>query len=225
MEKIWTDSIEDYLKVVFELTSRGDRATTTRLAERLEVTPASVTGMVQKLAETDPPLLEYRKHHGVVLTDQGRQVALQTIRHHRLIEMFLHQILGFSWDEVHEEAERLEHVISENMEERIASVLGHPTHDPHGDPIPTRDLEIPPSSGVRLSELRDGQRAIVQRVHDHDPALLRHLYDLGLEPECEVRVLGYSPFDENLELQVAGREDPAVLGPRVTQQVYVDIID
>jgi DtxR family Mn-dependent transcriptional regulator len=222
MEKTWTDSNEDYLKEIFELTAKGDRATTNRLAERLDVTPASVTGMVQKLAETDPPLLEYRKHHGVVLTDHGRNVALQTIRHHRLIEMFLHQILGYPWDEVHEEADRLEHVISEKMEERIAQVLGDPTHDPHGDPIPTRDLEMPPSTSVRLSELRDGQSAIVQRVRDSDPALLRHLMELGLKPDSRLYVQDFSPFDENLTIQVEGQVDPVVLGPRVTHQVYVD---
>lgn len=222
MEKAWTDSIEDYLKIIFELTSKEDRATTSRLAERMGVTPASVTGMVQKLAETDPPLLEYRKHHGVVLTEQGRKVALQTIRHHRLIEMFLHQILGFPWDEVHDEAECLEHVISEKVEERIAQVLGDPTHDPHGDPIPTRDLEIPPSTSVRLSELRDGQRAVVQRVRDSDPALLRYLQKLGLQPDSKLHVQAYSPFDENLTLKVEGQSDPVVLGPRVTHQVYVE---
>ena len=225
MEKAWTDSIEDYLKVIFELTSKGDRATTNRLAERLSVTPASVTGMVQKLAETEPPLLEYRKHRGVVLTEHGRKVALQTIRHHRLIEMFLHQILEFPWDEVHEEADRLEHVISEKMEERIAQVLGDPTHDPHGDPIPTRDLKIPPSTSVRLSELRAGQRAVVQRVRDSNPALLRYLMELGLHPAAQVHVQDYSPFDENLTLKVEGQPDPVVLGPRVTHQVYVNPFD
>ncbi len=225
MEKAWTESIENYLKVIFELTSKGDRATTNRLAERLGVTPASVTGMVQKLAETDPPLLEYRKHRGVVLTEHGRNVALQTIRHHRLIEMFLHQVLGFPWDEVHEEADRLEHVISEKMEERIAHVLGDPTHDPHGDPIPTRDLEIPPSTSVRLSELRGGQRAVVQRVRDSDPALLRHLMELGLQPDAELHVQDYSPFDENLTLKVEGKPEAVVLGPRVTHQVYVNPLE
>lgn len=225
MEKAWTESIENYLKVIFELTSKGDRATTNRLAERLGVTPASVTGMVQKLAETDPALLEYRKHRGVVLTGHGRKVALQTIRHHRLIEMFLHQILDYPWDEVHEEADRLEHVISDKMEERIAQVLGDPTHDPHGDPIPTRDLEIPPSTGVRLSELRGGQRAVVQRVRDSDPALLRHLKELGLQPEARLHIQDYSPFDENLAVKVEGQPDPVVLGPRVTRQVYVDPLD
>lgn len=225
MDKPWTNSIEDYLKVIFKLTSRGERATTTLLAERLDVTPASVTGMVQKLAETDPALLEYRKHRGVVLTDQGRRVALQTIRHHRLIEMFLHQILGFPWDEVHAEADRLEHVISEKMEERIAEVLGDPSHDPHGDPIPTRDLEIPPSTSVRLSELRSGQYAIVQRVRDKDPALLRHLQDLGLQPDSKLKVQEFSPFDDNLKLQVEGQKDSVVLGPRVTHQVYVERVE
>ncbi|MGD8634247.1 MAG: metal-dependent transcriptional regulator [Anaerolineales bacterium] len=225
MEKTWTDSVENYLKAIFDLTAKGDRATTNLLAERLCVTPASVTGMVQKLADTDPPLLEYRKHHGVVLTEHGRRVALQTIRHHRLIEMFLHQILGFPWDEVHAEAEQLEHVISEKMEERIAQVLGDPTHDPHGDPIPTRDLEIPPSTSVRLSELRVGQDAVVQRVRDSNSELLRHLEKLGLQPDARLHVQDYSSFDENLTLMVEGQKDPVVLGPRVTHQVYVEPIN
>jgi DtxR family Mn-dependent transcriptional regulator len=168
--------------------------------------------MIQKLAAWDPPLLDYQKHRGVALTKDGRDAALRTIRHHRLIEMFLHEALGFSWDEVHEEAERLEHVISE----------GDPTHDPHGDPIPTRDLEIPPSLNIRMSEMRADQQAVIRRVRDTDPQLLRYLSNLGITPGAEVRARDYSAFDENLHLEILGGDD-IVLGSRVTRQVYVEL--
>ena len=218
-----THSVEDYLKAVFELTRNGGRASTTDLAEMLEVTPASVTGMVQKLSATHPPLLEYRKHKGVALTRDGEKVALETIRHHRLIEMFLQETLGYRWDEVHKEADRLEHVISEDFEERVAHFLGDPTHDPHGDPIPTRDLQLPSSSGIRLSELRPGDVAKVMRVRDDDPELLRHLSSLGLKPSARVQVVSYSPLDENLTLKIEGRSEPAVLGKRITSLVYAEM--
>ena len=138
-----SQSVEDYLKAVYELTREAERASTNGLAEYLDVAAASVTGMLQKLAESEPPLLEYRKHRGVQLTKEGEKVALETIRHHRLLELFLHEILGYDWDEVHEEADRLEHFISERFEERIAAALGNPQHDPHGDPIPGADLSLP----------------------------------------------------------------------------------
>ncbi len=223
MKENLTHAVEDYLKAVFELTRNGERASTTDLAELLEVTPASVTGMVQKLSVTDPPLLEYRKHKGVALTRDGEMVALETIRHHRLIEMFLLETLGYRWDEVHEEAEQLEHVISEEFEERVAHFLGNPTHDPHGDPIPTRDLKLPPSSGIQLSELRPGDAARVIRVRDDDPELLRHLSSLGLRPFARVQVVSYSPFDDNLTLKIEGRTETSVLGKMITSLVYIEM--
>ena len=219
-----THAIEDYLKAVYELTRSGGRATTTQLSELLGVKPASVTGMVQKLSETETPMLNYQKHKGVSLTPEGERVALEIVRHHRLIEMFLHETLGYSWDEVHEEADRLEHVISEDFEERVAQFLGDPSHDPHGDPIPTRDLNLPVSSWIRLSELRPEQRAIVRRVRDDDPELLRYLSELGFTPPATIEVVEYSPFDENLTLKIKGQEDPVVLGQRITSLVYVELI-
>ncbi len=219
-----THAAEDYLKAIYKLSATGGRATTTELAALLNVTPASVTGMVQRLASDDPSWVDYRKHHGVSLTPQGERAALEIIRHHRLIEMFLHEILGYPWEEVHDEAERLEHVISENLEERIAKVLGDPTHDPHGDPIPTRDLKIPPACVTRLSDLRPDQQAVVMRVRDSDPEFLRHLGELGLTPEKKVSILEYSPFDENLKIQVHGQPAPVILGRKITQQVFVDIL-
>jgi DtxR family Mn-dependent transcriptional regulator len=139
--------------------------------------------------------------------------------------MFLHQTLGYRWDEVHEEADRLEHVISEDLEERIATSLGDPMHDPHGDPIPTRELHLPESSEVTLSQLRPSQTAKVQRVRDSDPELLRYLSEMGIKPEARLDVLEYSPFDNNLRVQIEGRKEPVVLGLRVTSQVYVELME
>ncbi|MBK5107107.1 MAG: metal-dependent transcriptional regulator [Anaerolineales bacterium] len=218
-----TRVIEDYLKTIYELTRSDRRATTNQIAEKMGVTPASVTNMIQKLADTDPPLLDYRKHHGVQLTTEGERVALEIIRHHRLLEMFLHETLGYRWDEVHEEADRLEHVISEEMEERIAISLGNPQHDPHGDPIPSRDLQMPQSSDLTLSQLRPPQKAQVKRVSDSDPDLLRYLSVRGIEPEAQLEILDYSPFDNNLQVQVMGEEEPVVLGAVITNQVFVEI--
>ena len=222
MRENLTHAIEDYLKAIYELTRSGDKATTTQLADLLDVTPASVTGMIQKLAASKPAMVVYRKHRGVALTAKGERVALEIMRHHRLIEMFLHEKLGFSWDEVHEEADRLEHVISEDFAERIAHVLGDPTHDPHGDPIPTRELEIPDSTELRLSELRPPAGGIVRRVRDSDPDLLRHFSKLGIMPGVSITVLDYSSYDDNLSLKVSDKDEVFVLGKQVTSQVFVD---
>lgn len=217
-----SQSIEDYIKAVYELTRHEERASTNALAGYLGVAPASVTGMLQKLADTNPPLLDYMKHRGVQLTPEGEKVALETIRHHRLLELFLHQILGYEWDEVHEEADRLEHVISEQFEERIAAALGDPNHDPHGDPIPRADLSLPESPETLLSTLRPGERATVMRVRDTLPELLRHLSEQGVVPGAEIRVTDYSEFDGNLHLQVNEGGEEIVLGPRVTKQIFVE---
>lgn len=223
MRENLTHVIEDYLKAIYDLTSISGRATTNQIAERMGVTPASVTNMIQKLAVTTPPLVEYRKHRGVVLTQDGEKVALEILRHHRLLEMFLQQTLGYSWDKVHEEADRLEHVISEEFEERIAETLGDPSRDPHGDPIPSRDLHLPVTNTQPLSDLRPGEHALVQRVRDSDPELLRYLHDLGIVPGAYLTVLDFSPFDENLRLQLEGQSHAFVLGPNVTNQVFVEI--
>lgn len=221
MRENLTHTIEDYLKVIFELTMTEGRATTKQIAERMGVKPASVTGMIKRLASSEPPLVEYRKHRGVLLTPEGSKVALEIIRHHRLLELFLHKTLGYTWDEVHAEADRLEHVISEDMEERIALALGNPQHDPHGEPIPTRDLRLPVRSTHSLNDLRPGQRAVIQRVEDDDPDLLRYLFDIGLTPKACISVLNYSAFDGNLQIEVG--DQVLVLGPSVTQQIFVEV--
>ncbi|HUF37337.1 MAG TPA: metal-dependent transcriptional regulator [Anaerolineales bacterium] len=224
MRATLTHAIEDYLKTIYKIQSAHERASTNALAEALEITPASVTGMIQKLAATTPPLVVYEKHRGVRLTAEGEEIALEIVRHHRLLELFLHQILGYSWDKVHAEADRLEHVISEEFEAKIAEVLGDPSHDPHGDPIPQLDLSLPPASRKPLNELRPGQRAAIQRVHSADPEFLCHLEALGLMPNIELVVLDHSPFDGVLTVRIGENEQGQVLGPRITEQIFVDIV-
>jgi DtxR family transcriptional regulator, Mn-dependent transcriptional regulator len=214
-------SIEDYLKTIYSLTQEQERASTNDIAEQMGVTPASATGIIQKLAAIDPPLVDYQKHRGVSLTAEGEHAALEIIRHHRLLESFLHDKLGYAWDEVHDEADRLEHVISEKLEERISVALGDPSFDPHGDPIPTREFQMPDWSNVRMSALRPGDRATVQRIADDDPELLRYLISIGLTLNSIVKVLALSPFDGNLQVQIIGQEKSIVLGARVTNQVFV----
>ena len=152
MIELLSDSIQDYLKIIYELTQSGETASTTALARRLGIAPASVTGMMQKLASTKPALVEYHKHQGVTLTAAGKRAALEVIRHHRLIEAWLVQALGYSWDEVHEEAEKLEHALSEDLERRIAAAMGQPDRDPHGEPIPSVDLVMPKDPGIALAK-------------------------------------------------------------------------
>ena len=223
MRDALTQSIEDYLKAIFELTQKSGRASTTQLAEHLNVTPASVTGMIKKLAATNPPLLEYRKHRGVVLTENGREIALEILRHHRLLELFLHEVLDYPWDEVDEEADRLEHVISEKFEERIAKTLGHPEYDPHGDPIPTKDLRMPSTSTIPLSTLRPGQSASIKRVKDDDSELLKHLEAIGVIPDTRIKITNYSEFDGNLHIIIEKSNQVEVLGPKITNQIFVEI--
>jgi len=180
--------MEDYLKAIFQLTEeKGGTVSTTGLAERLAVAPASVTNMLKKLAELE--LVQHEPYRGVVLTSAGRKIALEIIRHHRLIELYLVEALGMGWDEVHEEAERLEHVISEAFEDRISAALKDPRFDPHGDPIPTKELEYRPGGLVSLADLAPGAEAVVGRVSDRDPGVLRRLADLGLFPNTGVRMV------------------------------------
>lgn len=220
MSESVTQSIQDYLKKIYELTENGESASTNALAAKLKVSAPSVTGMVQKLASAKPALVEYQKHQGVTLTREGRRAALEVIRHHRLIEAWLVQTLGYSWDEVHEEAERLEHVISEDFERRIAAAMGHPLRDPHGELIPTADLKMPLEDLTPLSSLRPGQNGVVQCVKAADTDLLRHLESLGLVPGARIEVREYSQFDHNLTIKV-GRKT-IVLGLNITSKIFIE---
>jgi len=220
MEQTLTISIQDYLKNIYELTENGENASTTALAKKLNISAPSVTGMLQKLASSKPALVEYQKHQGVTLTKDGRKAALEVIRHHRLIETWLVQTLGYSWDEVHEEAERLEHVISEDFERRIAAALGHPMRDPHGELIPTADLKMPLDNTTPLSALRPNQKGTVQCVKAADTELLRHLDSLGLVPGVEIEVQEYSQFDHNLTVMVGKKS--SVLGLNITSKIFIE---
>jgi DtxR family Mn-dependent transcriptional regulator len=220
MEQPLTISIQDYLKNIYELTENGEVASTNALARKLKISAPSVTGMVQKLASAKPALVEYQKHQGVTLTKEGRKAALEVIRHHRLLEAWLVQTLGYSWDEVHEEAERLEHVISEDFEQRIAAAMGHPLRDPHGEPIPTADLKMPFDDSTPLSTMRPPQTATVKRVQASDIELLRYLDGLGLVPGTQIEVKDYSPFDHNLTIKTGRRS--FVLGLSITSKVFVE---
>ena len=220
-----TQSIQDYLKAIYDLNTEEGAVSTSALAARLGIAPASVTGMLQRLAGTEPALIVYRKHHGVQLTPAGERAALEVIRHHRLLETYLVEALGYTWDEVHAEACRLEHVISEGLEARIAEHLGNPERDPHGAPIPTLELDMPLEKDLPLSVLRPSQSATITRVHDEDPALLRQLESLGLLPGSHLTILDFTESDENLRLQVEGQSQSVVLGSAITNQIFVEVFE
>jgi DtxR family Mn-dependent transcriptional regulator len=188
-----SDAVENYAKAIYALQQRGGPVSTNALAERLSVTPASASGMVKKLDGLG--LVSHVPYKGVELTEEGEKVALEVLRHHRLLELYLAETLGVPWDRVHDEAEVLEHVLSEELEELIAQKLGNPTHDPHGDPIPTRELEIDEAETVGLQTLEMGARATFVRVSDSDPEMLRYLADRGIRPGDEFEVVDKQPFD------------------------------
>lgn len=184
-----TESVDDYLKAILGLSAgEEDRVTSNALAQHLGIRAASVTGMLQKLAALKPAFVEYEKHRGARLTREGRLRALEVIRHHRLIERFLHDVLDYPWDEVHEEAERLEHYISERLEDRIAAKLGHPVTDPHGHLIPERNGAIPVREEIPLSKWACGLPAVISSVSDRDARALREMTRLGLRPGRSITV-------------------------------------
>lgn len=198
-----TRSAEDYLKAILALS--GDApASTTRIAQRLDLSPASVSGMVRRLSEQG--LLEHEPYRGVVLTDLGRRVALRMVRRHRLIETYLVARLGYSWDDVHDEAERLEHAVSDLMVERMAEALGHPRFDPHGDPIPDADGAMHVPEYTPVPELVPGEPATLHRVRTGDADRLRYIADAGLVPGAEVTLVGVEPFDGPVTVRVGAAE-------------------
>ena len=220
MKTMLTISTQDYLKNIYDLTENGKSASTNDLAAKLKISAPSVTGMIKKLSTAEPPLVKYQKHQGVTLTREGRKAALEVIRHHRLIEAWLVQTLGYSWDEVHEEAERLEHVISEDFERRIAAAMGDPIRDPHGDLIPTEDLKMPVDESTPLSALRPGQTGTILRVKASDPNLLRYLEGLNLIPGAKLEIKEHSPFDHNLTIKIEKKS--VVLGLNITSRIFVE---
>jgi DtxR family Mn-dependent transcriptional regulator len=216
-----TEAVDDYLKAIFELEELGGRASTAAIAKKLDIAAASVTGMLRKLAEQQPPWVEYEKHRGATLTQRGRSRALEIIRHHRLIESYLHDTLGYEWDEVHDEAEKLEHAISEQFEERIAQVLGDPETDPHGHPIPRKDGSMPERVEHGLLDMEVGATAVVSRVSDRDPELLRYFSKLGVRPGATLTLLERSPFDGPLLVRFKDAADVTPLGFRICREIHV----
>jgi DtxR family transcriptional regulator, Mn-dependent transcriptional regulator len=199
-----TAAVEDYLKAIYKLQSRSGSATNAAVAEELGVKPASVTGMVGKLVQKG--LAQHAPYHGVRLTPDGERLALVVIRHHRLIELALSEFLDYPLDQVHAEADRLEHAVSPELAERLARKLGDPSVDPHGDPIPTRDGAIVVPRHERLSDVEPGTAVVVRRVSDADPDRLRYLGNLGLVPNAEARVVSSEPFGGPLVVEVSGVE-------------------
>jgi DtxR family Mn-dependent transcriptional regulator len=212
-------AVEDYLKTIYMLEQEESPVSTSRIASAREVRPGSVTSMIQRLHKLN--LLHYEKHHGVTLTDSGREIALEVIRHHRLVELYLIEALGFSWDEVHEQADILEHVISEKLEERMAAALNYPKFDPHGDPIPSKEGYIAETKNEPLTALTAGTSAIVSRIPDDaDSDLLRYLGELGLVPGNEIEVMDLAPFDGPLTVLIGG--ETRVIGFKVADSVLVE---
>jgi DtxR family transcriptional regulator, Mn-dependent transcriptional regulator len=196
-------TVEDYSKAIYALqVELGGPVTNNALAERIGVSAASASNMVKKLHGLG--LVEHLPYHGVELTPAGRRVALEVLRHHRLLELYLAQSLGVTWDRVHDEAEVLEHHISEELEELIATALGDPTHDPHGDPIPTRDLEMIEQPAPTLDSLEPGQCGRLTRISDHDPEMLRYLAERGIAPGDEFEVVEKQPFGGPLFVRFGG---------------------
>jgi DtxR family Mn-dependent transcriptional regulator len=215
-----SSAIEDYAKAIYALEHRAGAAVSTNaIAERMGVTPASASGMVKRLGELG--LVEHQPYHGVSLTESGRRVALEVMRHHRLLELYLVESLGVPWDRVHEEAEVLEHVLSEELEELIAAKLGDPTRDPHGDPIPSRDLTIDEGPTQSLQALEPGAGGTFARISDSDPDMLRFLADRGIAPGDAFEVLDKQPFDGPLFVRFG--DHVHVLGGSLARAMRVEV--
>jgi DtxR family Mn-dependent transcriptional regulator len=215
-------AVEDYAKAIYALQTREDApVSTTALAERLGVTPASASGMVRKLDELG--LVTHQPYKGVELTARGSQLALEVLRHHRLLELYLATSLGVPWDRVHDEAEVLEHVLSEELEALIAAKLGNPTHDPHGDPIPSADLVLEERATESLAALGAGARGTFVRVSDSDPAMLRYLTERGIAPGSRFEVIEKQPFDGPLFVRFG--DDVHVLGGALACAMRVELAE
>lgn len=218
MKSFTTSSIEDYLKAIFEL---GENDVKTKdIANYFDFSPASVTGMLRKLSKLN--LVSYKKYYGVSLTTQGRLMALETIRHHRLIETYLIQALGYEWHEVHDEADRLEHVISEDFEERIANLLGHPSYDPHGDPIPHKNGTIPRLLGKPLTSFKVGANIVLTRITKQDSDILQYLAEQKLMPGNAFIIEARAPFDGPLTLNQGAK--PIAIAHSLAKSIYAEAV-
>ena len=210
-------AVEDYVKAIYKLQAEEGAVSTTRLAKKIGASPAAATKMIKQLSENH--LIDYTPYYGVRLTTSGEKIALEIIRHHRLLELYLHQALGYSWDEVDAEAEKLEHHISEEFEDRIDKMLNYPTLDPHGDPIPTRDGRIEAHRGSSLAEANPGEHVVILRVKDSNPEALRLLARLGLILNAEIEVLDAQPMNGPLTVRVGTATQ--TMGRELAAHVFV----
>ncbi len=223
MAKALSHNIQDYLKHIYQLTASGGNAGTNQLAEALNISAASVTNMLQKLSNTQPPYVIYHKHQGVNLTEEGRQIALKILRRHRLIEKFLVEKLGYQWDEVHEEAEVLEHAMSPLLEKRIDAALGYPEFDPHGDPIPDANLNMPHREQITMRALEIGQTGSIIRVPHEDPKVLRYLGKCGLRPGVRIKLLSRTLYDQTMRIEILETGEEVIIGPDLGGQITISI--
>jgi DtxR family Mn-dependent transcriptional regulator len=217
-----TEASDDYLKAILALSGpAGDQVPASEVAARLKITGASVTKMLQKLSSTVPPLVIYEKHHGVRLSKAGKARALEIVRHHRLIETFLHRVLDYPWDEVHDEAERLEHFISERFEARVAAKLNYPAFDPHGHAIPALDGTLPSGGSETLAHLPAGGQRKVVSVSDRDPEMLRYLGSQGIGPGTQLKLLEQLPFEGGYRVLVGSSKKSILLSQPLASAIFV----
>lgn len=215
-----SSNVEDYLKAIYNLCAADHTASTSAIAEKLGIAAGSVTGMIKRLA--DQGLVEHMPYYGARLTTAGERQAVSLIRRHRILEMFLVQVLGYTWDRVHEEAERLEHAVSDELIDRMAQVLGSPTVDPHGAPIPASGKAFVDRQYPTLDKLDVGCSAVLRRVRDEDPAALRYLAELNMTPGAEVTVTDRGPFNGPLYIRVGDKQH--VVSPELAQSVQVELL-
>jgi DtxR family Mn-dependent transcriptional regulator len=210
-------AIQDYVKAIYKLSTENNKVTPTQVADYLGVSQAAVTKMVHRLKDLN--LARYARSDGLSLLASGQKMALEMIRHHRLIELYLTEALGYTWDQVHDEAEKLEHVISEQFEAQIEKALGYPTRDPHGAPIPSRDGQLEIAEATELGELQPGDQGVIDRVNDDDPDMLAFLGSLGMYPGTRIEMVGQDPYGGSFKIKVSGRHH--AIGTEIASHVFI----
>jgi DtxR family Mn-dependent transcriptional regulator len=210
-------AIQNYVKAIYKLSLENKKVTPTRVAEYLGVSQAAVTKMVHRLKDLN--LAQYARSDGLSLSTAGQRMALEMIRHHRLIELYLTEALGYSWDQVHEEAEKLEHVISEQFETQIEKALGFPTRDPHGAPIPSRDGHVEVADATALGDLQPGDHGVIDRVNDDDPEMLSFLGGIGMYPGAQIEMVGQDPYGGSFKVKVSGHDH--AIGSELANHVFI----
>ena len=213
-----TNIVEDYLATIYRVTSENQKSTTTIIADKMRVSRGTVTSMFKKLAKSE--LITHVLYKGVSLTATGEKIALEIIRHHRLIELYLQNSMGIPWDKVHEEADKLEHILSEEIEDRIDELLNNPTNDPHGAPIPTKDGHVSNDIFRRLSQAKKGEKLLIKRVDEEDSEKLVYLADKGLYPNTALKVTNVEPFNGPITIEIGNSE--IIVGNKIADSVFVD---